>query len=227
MPEKIILLSYPLSNSRSYYGGAHIRLTTSIKSDNDRYNQETAFDISSHSGTHMDFPAHFYPGGRRGEDYPPETFVCTRVALVEGDLLGEDRPVDARFLNDAIDEGVEALLIKTGFCGVRDEERYWKDSPVVSAGLPEILRGRFPALRMVGFDLVSVTSRRNKAEGRKAHLNFLDSSAGKEIILIEDMDLREVGSRTVFSELVAAPLFFEEMDGSPCTVIARVAGQRD
>lgn len=220
MSEKTILLSFPLSSTRAYYGGRRLGIETRVREQ--RYIQETAFNISSHSGTHMDFPAHFYSGGRRGDDYPVETFVLDNVALVEGSLVGEDAMVDGGLLNDSIDEGIEALLIKTGFCEIRDEERYWKDSPVVSAGLPEILRKRFPRLKIIGFDLISVTSQRDKEEGRRAHLNFLDDSVGKEILLIEDMDLREINSETDFVSLVVAPLFFENMDGSPCTVLARV-----
>ena len=36
------------------------------------------------------------------------------------------------------------------------------------------------------------------------------------------MDLKNVDGNTVFSEVIVAPLFFDNMDGSPCTVIAKV-----
>jgi len=220
--ETVVCLSYPLSTRMHYYGGAQPELETHVKEKGNKYNQETSLQISSHFGTHIDFPAHFYPGGKKGEDYPFHYFLFHTVALVDFNLLSSERMVDASLLDDSFDSDVEMILFKTHFCEIRDQDRYWKASPEVSSDLADFLRKRFPKLRMVGFDLISVTSLHNKQEGRQAHLKFLDDSEGREILLVEDMNLNGVDGGMIFSEVIVSPLFFENMDGSPCTIIGKV-----
>ncbi len=220
--QRVIFLSYPITGQKAYYGGNRLNIETLIKRQEDRYNQETALTISSHSGTHMDFPAHFFPDGKKGDEYPPDFFIFHKAAVADLDLRENRRMVDVDIINKALDTDIDLLLIKTHYCEIRDQDSYWKDSPVVSASLCDYLRSRFTRLRAVGFDLISITSQRDKIEGRRAHKTFLDGSKGREIIPIEDVDLREVSRNTHFKRVTAAPLFFENMDGSPCLLIAEV-----
>jgi arylformamidase len=216
-----VYLSYPLGNNISYYGGNRISIEKQVREDPLKYNQESLLRISSHSGTHIDFPAHFYPDGKKGETYPPDFFIFRNIAVVDRDLLKTDLKVDGSLVS-GLNKNIELVLIKTHFCEIRDQERYWKDSPVVASELADFIRGRFPGLRMMGMDLISLTSMRDKAEGQQAHMRFLDGSGERGIPVIEDMDLSRVHSGTRFEEIIVAPLFYNDMDGAPCTVIAKI-----
>lgn len=220
----IVSLSYALSNNTAYYGGSRLNLESRVKETGNKFTRETNLCFSSHSGTHLDFPSHFYRDGKKGNDYPLDFFIFHRAAVVECNLLDADGKIDGSLMKGfALEQGLELILVKTHFCSIRGQERIWKDSPVVSADFARDLRAGFPKLRMIGFDLISVTSQRDKEEGRRAHLGFLDESGGREILLLEDADLNVVSRETMFQKVIVAPLFFEKMEGAPCTVIAEIS----
>ena len=85
--------------------------------------------------------------------------------------------------------------------------------------MPGFLRETFPKLRCVGFDFISITSWKHRAEGRKSHKAFLSPAKGeKPILAIEDMSLKRASSKIDW--LVVSPLLVENSNGAPVTVIA-------
>jgi arylformamidase len=54
--------------------------------------EAAALALSAHAGTHLDFPAHFFPDGKRAGDYPVGHFVLPAVVIDCGQasLLGQD-----------------------------------------------------------------------------------------------------------------------------------------
>eukprot|EP01133_Synstelium_polycarpum_P004767 gene4767-5554_t len=87
---------------------------------------------------------------------------------------------------DNLPSDIELLILKTGFSSNRGSEVYWKNQPVVKASLASMLRNKFPDLRVFGFDMISLTSKLDRPEGKMAHIEFLVKN---EILIIEDMDL--------------------------------------
>ena len=79
------------------------------------------------------------------------------------------------------------MLIKTGYGTHRGTDRYTMSPTGLSADLAVYFRKKYPKLRCVGMDLISVSSYSNRKEGRKAHLAFLNLDQGDSILLIEDM----------------------------------------
>lgn len=131
----------------------------------------------------------------------------------------------ADILNAEIPLQTEILFVKTGFCNVRNSDRYWQSSPVVSADIPLALKEKYKNLKAVGFDIISVASLSDKAEGKKCHYNFLSEETGEPILIIEDIDMRSISRDTAVSSLKVHPLNFEKMDGAPCVVIAETRGE--
>ena len=114
---------------------------------------------------------------------------------------------------------MELLLIRTGFEQKRRDDVYWNDNPGINPDLPDWLRDRFPKLRCVGFDFISVTSWQYRAEGRLAHKAFLAPEKGsREIWAIEDMSLKDAPE--TIKKVVVAPLLVEDGNGAAVTVIA-------
>ncbi|MCF6173877.1 MAG: cyclase, partial [Campylobacteraceae bacterium] len=98
----------------------------------------------------------------------------------------------------------------------RDKEIFWKENFGFHPDVAEFLRENFPNIKVVGFDSVSVSSFENRMLGREAHKAFLNPQS--PILLLEDMDLREVDKNTKFTEIVIAPMRIAKCDGLPCTV---------
>lgn len=163
----------------------------------------------NHIGTHIDFPYHFDLCGKTSSDYPAAFWIFKKIGLLTCSL--ERIPeIISGMQND-----IELLIWKSGFGTYRSEERYWKEQPVIPAYLADLFRKQFPFLRVFGFDMISLTSKLDRAEGRKAHLKFLIEN---DILLVEDMYLEHL--HTSPDNLIISPLQIANADGVPCTVIA-------
>lgn len=181
----------------------------------------TSIKFSSHTGTHVDAPRHFFRNGRGIERYPAEFWIFNKVKVVSlapvsaGKKITED---DIKI--GSIDKDTDCLLIKTGFTRNRNRPIYWQNSPYISYGCASALK-KLRALRLIGVDFISVSNIRNRQEGRKVHRILLSETKAEHCVLIaEDMNLSIV--RNTIKMLYVFPLRFRKGDGGPCSVIAEV-----
>lgn len=216
-----VLLSHILKQDTPSYGNRDkviIRVNSSIKAG-ETANSSCLVLSNNHIGTHVDVPRHFSIDGKRTIDYPISDYVFEKCQVIDlpktnACLIG---PND--FDSTDIDLGIELLLIRTGYESLRGQDAYWNDNPGLAPELADYLRERFPNLRCVGFDFISVTSWKHRAEGRLAHKAFLAPENGsKEIWAIEDMSLKD--APTIIKRVVVAPLMVEDGNGTAVTVIA-------
>lgn len=219
---KWIYLSYSLNAETPVYGGGNsikIRQEKSIEKG-DLCNS-SYWSLSNHLGTHIDFPRHFVQAGKTSGDYGPEFWIfyspfILDISLVEPGFIVEPEAVDL----DAVPNNIDMLVIKTGFCRLREKDIYWKKNPGFAPGLAALLRKRFPYLRILGFDSISLSSFARRKIGREAHKAFLDYP--RPILLLEDMDLSMVDNSMKLKQVIVSPLRVEGADGAPCTVFADV-----
>ncbi len=212
----MIYLSYFLDENTPLYGGdrgVKIAKERSIPSG-DTANTKMV-SLNNHSGTHIDFPNHFFEDGKKSNDYDANFWLFNKVCLIHkevenGVLFG----FDEREM-ESIPDNTELLIIKTGFFKFRGEELYWKHNPGILPEVAGILRNKCKKLRAIGMDFISLTSYQHRETGRAAHREFLGVN---DILLIEDMDLRLLDSSP--SKVICLPLLLNEVDGSPVTIIA-------
>jgi len=212
-------LSYFLSENTPLYGnstGIEFNVDKQIN-DGDSCNTMN-LSFPNHSGTHIDLPYHFNSQGKTLTDYPADFWEFKQVTLVDlSGKVSESQIIVSEMFPSLENRDIELLLIKTGFGIYRGTDRYTLTPPGLSSELANYFRQQFPVLRCVGMDLISVSSYRNREEGRKAHHAFLNPKEGQPILLIEDMKL-DVDDP--IKKVIVAPLLIENADGVPCTVIA-------
>lgn len=175
--------------------------------------------MTTHSGTHIDAPYHFFSNGRRIAQYPAGFWVFSRpaicrVKLFPGQLLTPEQ------ITVRPDTGCDIILFQSGWSNRRMDASYVTENPGVHPDTAEYLRRRFRRLRAVGIDWLSVSSIKNRESGRKVHRVFLrQGGGGHPLLIIEDMNLscRLSG----LEEVIVAPLLIEGADGAPCTVIGK------
>lgn len=115
----------------------------------------------------------------------------------------------------------EMLLIRTGYEKYRNNAKYYNDNPGLDAELAHYFRDNFPCLRCVGFDFISITSWKFRAEGRESHKAFLHPKEElRPIMAIEDVALRGLDSPLEW--IVVAPLIVEGSNGGPVTIFAKI-----
>jgi len=209
-----IFLSHFINEHTPAYGGADglISIKTLSSIDAGSTSNQLRISLPGHIGTHIDFPFHFSNDGRKCGDYPAEFWVFKKVGYLNC-TIDQVPAVVGQLPKD-----IELLILRTGFGQKRSSQEYWSSQPVIPAGFASLFRSHFPDIRVFGFDLISLTSKLDRAEGAKAHRAFLLESG---ILILEDMYLENPGIfQHTLQNVLIAPLLIEQADGVPCTVIA-------
>lgn len=224
---KIIFLSYILDESTPTYGNRN-RFLIEKKSDINKGDVANDSSISTtvHIGTHIDMPYHFFENGQTIEEFQADFWVFAKDEILFVDLkmengkfiikdelinkLEEIKNISQSILN------YKLLLVKTGICNHREEERFWSENYGFHPDVYDYLVKNFTNLKIFGFDSISVSSFQNRILGREAHKRFLNPE--KPILLLEDMDLRKIDNNIEFQSITIAPLRIAKCDGLPCTI---------
>jgi len=217
---KIVPLSYALSSNTPVYPGDEPVFVKAVRqiSRGDTCNT-SSIAVSSHAGTHMDVPYHFFEKGRRMDGCDPDGFVFKHPYMVDcpkkpGEAIG---PADIAAGDNA--KKADIVIVRTGFGKYRLKNKsiYCYENPYFLPETAEYIIKSFPKIRALGIDTLSVSSKKNSSLGKDTHKILL----GKGIVIIEDMRLS--GKIEDFTRIVAFPLFASSPDGSPCVVM----GMRD
>lgn len=222
----IVYLTHPYDEQTPSYGGkdgVRIETQSSIESGDTANTSAWSFS-NNHIGTHVDVPYHFSKDGKKLLDYSPGEWLYNKISVIDVPCTTA-KLIEIEDLNESnISSDVELLLIRTGYESLRSDMRYWNDNPGLSKKLPDDLRCRYPNLRAIGFDFISVTSWKYRQVGRECHKALLSPQGidKRPIIAIEDMSLAPV-SGTIKWALVS-PLLFTDGNGAPVTVFAELEG---
>lgn len=163
--------------------------------------------MSAHSGTHLDFPAHFIPGEKRVDDYPIQRFILPaqvvhikdKEAIRPSELKNLDiRPGDALLFKT--DNSISGRCVSGVFC-----ESFVYMSPEAADFCVD------KKLSLVGIDYVTIDGYVDK--NFPTHLKLL----GNDILILESINLKEVppGRYTLF----CPPLKVKGAEGSPARAI--------
>jgi arylformamidase len=172
-------------------------------------NNSSAVTMSVHSGTHVDAPFHFVPGGATIESLPLQVFIGP--ALVHA--VDSDRYITAEHVQ-AIDlDGASRVLFKTRNSALLHKPAYDPDFVAFSVDAARALVAR--GVRLVGLDYLSVA---HADEQVPVHRAFLDHG----VVLLEGVDLSEVPPGRY--ELICFPVKLHGADGAPCRAVLRDLG---
>jgi len=170
---------------------------------------EKLLSMYSHTGTHIDAPAHMLEGGPTLDQLGAGHFVGTACVL---DAVGRTEIGLPELQAQAtLIEGCDFVLFHTGWSRLWGQEAYFSDFPVLSREAAGWLAGR--GLKGVGFDAISVDPV-GSVDFENHHLFF-----GAGMISIENLTglAALAGTRFLFSCL---PLKIAEADGSPVRAVA-------
>ncbi len=177
------------------------------------------FTMSNHLGSHVDAPLHFILGGLSVECFSPEEWMFHNPLLVDiavdSDLLVTNHLLDQCLASGSLTN--DLLLLRTGFERFRQQERFWKAGPGLAQELGPYLQEKFPNLRAIGVDCISIASLQHREAGRNAHRTLL----GSGLRLFEDLALALIPANEL-EQVIALPLRFSAADGAPCTIIAEL-----
>ena len=166
-----------------------------------------ALGLSAHSATHIDFPAHFLPGGKRAGDYPAAAFFLPAVVIDCGETLRLGPDVLA---GTAIAAG-DAVLFQTSnsrtnrFAG----PAFPGDFAALTPNLARELAAR--NIGLVGIDAMSIEPLDNP--NYPVHQLLLAA----DILILEGLTLAK--ARPGRYQLVCLPLAIADAEAAPVRAV--------
>ncbi|MFT4006529.1 MAG: cyclase family protein [Lacrimispora sp.] len=218
------LLSYPVKKGDpTWPGNPTFELTANTSISHGDAANTAMIHLFNHYGTHIDGPLHFYSGGLPLYRLPLERFLYEKPFLAHIPKGPEEKiePEDLSPYEKEIEDS-DLLLIRTGFWKIREEDpkTYENHGPAVSSRTAKYLVERFPNLKAIALDFVSLASYSDSADGDLAHQYMLGMYHDYFICIIEDVNLSHAPSGRLISA-AAIPLMIEGIDSSPVTMWAR------
>jgi arylformamidase len=217
----LIRLSYPLETGSPLYPGTPPPSVAPFHTIGKGHaSSSSTITFNTHSGTHIDAPSHFCPGGATVAGILGVGRAFSPVGILQipktGDLCIMPEDIEP-FL--PVLQGARAILVKTGEGQRRhkDPPGYAGSHPWIHPGIPDLLRERLPSLQLFGTDAISISSPSHREEGRACHRAFLCESP--PILILEDLDLSDPRLAGNGFHLHVYPWFQEALDGIPVVAI--------
>ncbi|MEG1254275.1 cyclase family protein [Clostridium sp.] len=173
--------------------------------------REMKITMYSHTGTHIDAPAHMLSDGLYLDDFNIEQFIGNATIIdfsnINMGFIDVDRlkPYEEKIKN------VEFIIIKTGWSKYWGDKKYYEDFPSLSEEAAKWL-SEFN-LKGIGIDAISIDDM--KSTTFAVHKTLMP----KNIIIIEN--LTNLGSiNSEYFTLSIMPLKTKNADGSPVRAIS-------
>jgi len=211
-------LSYAIEKKMPVYGRAngYIEIAPVKSIDNGDSCNVFKIGIENHVGTHVDCPSHFFNRGSKINDYSAGTWFFHKPYIIKLSLI-ENQIIIPEDIGQ-IPGGVDLFLIQSNFSRFRGTEIYSRCNPGFHSDVGEWLREKYPHVRAIGFDFISLSAYKNRDMGREAHRKFLDpEGSNAPVLIIEDMDLSF--DLRGLRQVLVFPLRVADVDSAPCTVI--------
>jgi arylformamidase len=209
---RVVDLSHALSAAMPVYPGTPQPLFQPATTFEQEGFCETWLSLGSHSGTHLDAPAHMIPGGAALDELPAAVFVGPGLIVDVAAFAGGEIPL-AHF--DPWREQLAQcgfLLLRSGHDRHWGNEAYFHNYPLLSAAAAAYLAA-LPNLQGIGLDMISIDA----ADSTAYPNHNIILGAGK--LVVENLtNLSEIGGAPFL--LSVLPLNYPHADGSPVRAVA-------
>lgn len=202
---KIYDLTLPITPSLIVWpGDPPVRITREADVNAGDEFSLSRLEMSAHTGTHVDAPAHFIPGGGGVETLPLDVLIGPALVV---ELLDVDQVTAVSLSTLSLPPNTQRLLFKTRNSArwTAGETEFHKDFVAITADGAQWLVDH--GIRLVGVDYLSVAPYETTAE---THVILLQAG----VIPIEGLNLH--GILPGEYQLICLPLLLSGCDGAPC-----------
>ncbi len=210
---KIIDLTHLIAPDMPVYPGTEGPKFTPAYSYGQYGFRETVLSFYTHTGTHMDPPAHLFPDGTTLDRFPVSQFVGPACVIDCSDLGAGGRITMERVERcRALADRADFLLFYTGWDRYWGSPRYFEDYPCIDEGVADYVLAR--GIKGVGLDTISLdpTSDGNLTLHKKLFRT-------RQLVAIENLKNLGLLGEGLFT-LCALPLHHQDADGAPARVVA-------
>lgn len=213
---KLIDLSHPFEHGQLNFGWdpkISVIVHNTVKSIG--YNI-TQFSMSSHQGTHLDAPFHFFDNGKTVDQIPVERFYgpATLVDLAPGSNLKGKTPLTAEMFKPYAKHfrpGAK-IIYRTGWSRAFGTSEFFSDYPTLTLDA-----ARWIASKRIG--LLGMDTPTPSNDWMPCHHILLKD--GLEIVIVEGLNnLEKLPKQFTF---IGFPLNLKGRDGAPVRAVAVIA----
>lgn len=210
---KVIDLTHTIKENMPVYPGDDTPKLIPVSTYEKDGFKETLLQMYSHTGTHMDTPAHIFAGRTALDEFPIEQFIGKALVidcrdLEEGQLISMER------INKVLDRAKKAdfLLFNLGWDKRWGTDSYFGDYPCIDDEVLDfMINGNYKG---IGFDVMGLDPISDVNLPRHKML-FQDT----DIINIENLKNLDLCGSDLFY-FSCFPLKIENCDGSPIRAVA-------
>lgn len=172
--------------------------------------------LGTHTGTHIDAPRHFIPGGATVDQLPLEQLVGP-ASVLDLTSFGAGMEVGSEDLKRALaGRPATRVLMRFDWCRTLGTMGYYNDSPFLSEEAAQWLVDN--GCRLLGMDTAMPDNPKNGRNGPKDSPNH-KILLGNGVVLLEYMvNLAALDRPEIY--LVVAPLKIRDGDGAPVRAFA-------
>lgn len=211
LPMTVLDLTHTIREHMPLYPGTEpLKLTPVATWEKDHY-KETLLQMYSHTGTHMDAPAHIFRDRPTLDQFPPEQFLGTAL-VIDCRHLKAGEPITMQQLRPCGEKTSQAdfLLFNTGWDRFWGTDAYFGSYPCVDEEvLDYIMAGHYKG---IGFDTISL----DPIGSIPRHRKLLGTC---DMVIIENLKNLHLCGSSLF-RFTCCPLKLENSDGSPIRAIA-------
>jgi arylformamidase len=194
-----------------YEGDPPVRVERVSRMDEGAPADVSRVEMGAHTGTHVDAPAHFLPGGAGVEELPADALIGPAAVV---DARGAEGDIDAGAVSAlAIPEGTVRILLKTRNEALWERDRFAPGFVGVTEDGARALVQR--GARLVGIDYLSIAP---AGEPAPTHRVLLEAG----VVVLEGLDLRAAAPGAYW--LACLPVRLEGADGAPARALLRPIG---
>ncbi len=180
--------------------------------------RETLLSIGSHTGTHMDAPAHLLAEGETLDAMHPSRF-CGSAVVWDVSALGADGVITRELLQTREEELRQAdfVLFYTGW-----QEKWGSEAFFAGYPAPDVEAARYLVscgLKGVGTDAISIDP-----VGTSLPVHRVLLGAG--LVIVENLKMKEL-AQYPRARFWALPLKYRNADGAPVRAIAEVESEEE
>jgi kynurenine formamidase len=173
---------------------------------------ELEISINTHTGTHIDAPAHIITNGLKLSDFEISQFTGKAVCI-DCTSLNEIGVGDISHCIESISP-LEFIVLKTGWSNKWGDKSYFEGFPVLTEAAARFIADK--KIKVVGMDVISA----DKIED--THLPIHNILLGSGLMIAENLNIPDNLPVGTAFDIYLIPLKIKEADGSPLRAFAKI-----
>lgn len=213
---KLIDLTHVIHDTMPVFPGTEPPIIKNALTIEEHKNREKLITMFSHTGTHMDAPAHMKLDGKTLDELPIDHFMGAGLVVDCRQVINNEITLDLLKSYEEQIKEVDFVLFLTGWSSRWGQENYFDEFPAMTLEAAHWIVKQ--GLKGVGLDAISIDLM--SSEDFEVHQVLFDNN----FVVVENLNRLEELLDKDFT-FTCYPLKIKEADGSPIRAVAMLKNE--